>query len=57
MIIGSDGGIAISYDGGKTSDALRTMPIGDRHAREDRHSRASGNPFYPAEHGSPLSRG
>jgi hypothetical protein len=57
MIIGSDGGIAISYDGGKPSDALPNMPIGDRHPREDRHSRASGNPFYPAEHGSPLSRG
>ncbi|HET7550444.1 MAG TPA: hypothetical protein VFK04_04090 [Gemmatimonadaceae bacterium] len=28
MIIGSDGGIAISYDGGKTSDALPNMPIG-----------------------------
>lgn len=28
MILGSDGGIAISYDGGKTSDALSNLPLG-----------------------------
>ncbi len=28
MISGGDGGIAISYDGGKTSDAYSNMPIG-----------------------------
>ena len=28
MIQGSDGGIAISYDGGKTSDSLSNMPLG-----------------------------
>lgn len=28
MIAGSDGGIAISYDGGRTSDALANMPLG-----------------------------
>lgn len=28
MIQGSDGGIAISYDGGKTSDAYSNMPLG-----------------------------
>ncbi len=28
MILGSDGGIAISYDGGRTSDALSNLPLG-----------------------------
>jgi photosystem II stability/assembly factor-like uncharacterized protein len=28
MILGSDGGIAISYDGGKTSDAFSNLPLG-----------------------------
>jgi photosystem II stability/assembly factor-like uncharacterized protein len=29
MIQGSDGGIAISYDGGKTSDAYSNIPVGE----------------------------
>jgi photosystem II stability/assembly factor-like uncharacterized protein len=29
MIAGSDGGIAISYDGGKTSDAYSNIPVGE----------------------------
>jgi hypothetical protein len=29
MIQGSDGGIAISYDGGKTSDAYANIPVGE----------------------------
>ncbi len=32
MIQGSDGGIAISYDGGRTSDALSNMPLGSVYA-------------------------
>lgn len=32
MIQGSDGGIAISYDGGKTSDAYSNMPLGSVYA-------------------------
>ena len=28
MILGSDGGIAISYDGGRTSDAFSNLPLG-----------------------------
>ena len=32
MIQGSDGGIAISYDGGKTSDSFSNMPLGSVYA-------------------------
>jgi photosystem II stability/assembly factor-like uncharacterized protein len=32
MISGGDGGIAISYDGGKTSDAYSNMPLGSVYA-------------------------
>jgi photosystem II stability/assembly factor-like uncharacterized protein len=32
MIQGSDGGIAISYDGGKTSDSLSNIPLGSVYA-------------------------
>ena len=32
MIQGSDGGIAISFDGGRTSDALENIPVGEAYA-------------------------
>jgi photosystem II stability/assembly factor-like uncharacterized protein len=32
MIIGGDGGIGISYDGGKTSDAYNNLPLGSIYA-------------------------
>lgn len=32
MIQGSDGGIAISYDGGRTSDAFENIPVGEAYA-------------------------
>ncbi|HXE31181.1 MAG TPA: hypothetical protein VN515_05220 [Terriglobales bacterium] len=32
MIQGSDGGIAVSYDGGRTSDALENIPVGEVYA-------------------------
>lgn len=31
MIAGSDGGIAISYDGGRTSDAYANIPVGENY--------------------------
>ncbi len=32
MIAGSDGGVAISYDGGRTSDAYSNIPVGEVYA-------------------------